>query len=77
MFSLAGALRIVAAPGATVTVRRLAVRNAGVELRELSEAELADERTPEVERLRGFGWATREERVIRFDEPGDHVIDEA
>lgn len=73
---LDGALRIIAAPGATVTIRKLSVANTGVELHELSEAQLSDAAVPEAERLRGFRWVAAEERTIRFDEPGEHIIDE-
>ena len=73
---LDGALTVRAAPGARVTIRRLRVRNKGRAPRELSAAELADLRTAEACRIRGFTFDETEVREIAFDEPGEHVVDE-
>ena len=71
-----GALKLVAVDGAKVTIRRLSVKNAGWKLRELTPEEVADAGTPEVERLRGYTYEVLEERELRFDAPGEYVVDE-
>ena len=73
---LDGALCVVALPGARVTIRKLSVRNQGCELVELSGAQLADDATPETRKIRGYTYETREVRELRFETPGDHVVDE-
>ena len=74
--SLDGALRIIATPGARVTITRLRVVNKGWRLRELCEEETALNATPEVLRLRGYALEVDEERVLRFEHPGNYVINE-
>lgn len=73
---LDGALKVRAAPGARVTIRRLRVTNKGYVRRELSASELSDGATAEVCRIRGFAYDEVEVREITFDEPGEHVVDE-
>jgi len=73
---LDGALRIVALPGARVAVRKLRVRNKGCALLELSAAHIADAATPETRKIRGYTYEVREVRDLRFETPGDHVVDE-
>jgi UDP-sugar pyrophosphorylase len=74
--ALDGALAIRAAPGARVVVRRLRVVNAGDTFVDLSDAELSDEKTPEVARLRGYMRVVNEVRELVFDAPGEYVVDE-
>jgi len=74
---LDGALKVRAAPGARVTILRLRVHNRGCAPRELSAAELADGATAEVCRIRGFTYDEVEVREMNFNEPGEHVVDEA
>ena len=73
---LDGALRVVALPGARVTIKRLKVSNKGCELVELSAAQLADDATPETLKIRGYTYEVREVRELRFEQPGDHVVEE-
>ena len=73
---LDGALAIRAAAGARVVVRRLAVRNSGDALRELSDDELGADGTAELDKLRGYVYERSEVRDFVFETPGEHVIDE-
>ena len=73
---LDGALKVVAAPGARVTIRRLKLRNQGCVLRELGEGDDSIA-MPETRRIRGFTYDFAEVREIRFDTPGEHVVDES
>ena len=73
--TLDGALSIRAAAGTKVVVRQLCIVNEGVELRELSRAELQSTEVSETARLRGYELvqpATARELV--FDQPGTEII---
>ena len=63
---------------AKVTIRALTVRNDGYSLRELSEAECADEAgVPEVLRLRGYEYVRGADvRELIFDQPGEFEVAE-
>jgi UDP-sugar pyrophosphorylase len=74
--SLDGALRVIAAPGAQVFIDGLQVVNDGWRVRELTAEEEAGPPTPEVERLRGYALEVRQERVMRFDQPGVYTVRE-
>ncbi len=69
------ALVVKAVNGAEVTVRNLRVENAGFELLPLSEAELANDDTPEYLRIRGYRIENRGALVHEFTEPGNYVVD--
>jgi UDP-sugar pyrophosphorylase len=71
---LDGALVVRAVPGARVTIRRLAVRNAGWALTALSPEEAAAAAPPV--RIRGFRVDRREARVLEFSTPGEYTVDE-
>jgi hypothetical protein len=73
---LDGALKLYAPPGAKLIVRRLVVTNRGSVLRELSEAELADDGTPEVSRLRGYVLEDVEVREVSAGAGEERVVDE-
>ena len=74
---LDGALRIVAAPGASLVIKALSVRNAGATRRELGAAELADGAAlPEVARLRGYVYDEAEVAELSVS-AGAHVVDGA
>ncbi|KAL3665577.1 hypothetical protein V7S43_009611 [Phytophthora oleae] len=67
---LDGAVRIVACQGATVEVKSLSVKNAGVEC----EAVAAD--SDPVDAMRGYRLKQIEVKEFRFDSPGNYVINE-
>ncbi|GMF11105.1 unnamed protein product [Phytophthora lilii] len=67
---LDGAVRIVASPGAKVEVKSLSVKNAGVEY----ESAPAD--SDPVDAMRGYRLKQLEIKEIRFDTPGNYVINE-
>ena len=62
-------LRICA--GAKVTVRNARVRNDGWELTPLKEGE----DVPEYLSIRGFKLSKHGEKILRFSEAGDHVVE--
>lgn len=70
---LDGALIITAVPGANVTVRRLRVANAGWPIVPLAPGASS----PDWVRIRGFTVHRTEARTLKFDTPGDFVVDEA
>lgn len=70
---LDGALVIAAVDGARVTVRRLRVANAGWPLVPLEPGAAV----PDSLKIRGFTCVKKEARELRFDVPGEYVVDEA
>lgn len=70
---LDGALRIVACPGARVDVRSLRVENAGVEY----EPVAAGENVSAVDAMRGYLLKQVGVRELRFDAPGEYIVDES
>eukprot|EP00500_Bicosoecida_sp_ms1_P004104 CAMPEP_0203808568 /NCGR_PEP_ID=MMETSP0115-20131106/1694_1 /ASSEMBLY_ACC=CAM_ASM_000227 /TAXON_ID=33651 /ORGANISM="Bicosoecid sp, Strain ms1" /LENGTH=621 /DNA_ID=CAMNT_0050717259 /DNA_START=128 /DNA_END=1993 /DNA_ORIENTATION=+ len=66
---LDGALEIRAAPGARVTVKKLAVRNAGHSFDLLAD----DEDAPEALKIRGYRLKRGETEILEFG-AGDHVV---
>ena len=71
---LDGALVVSAAPGATVTVKGLKVRNKGWEWKELAEGGKGDESVPEELRIRGFEVVKHETKEVVVTEPGNWVV---
>ena len=67
---LDGALEVRACEGARVTVRGLAVKNAGVAFEPLEPG--AD--VPDWKKIRGFHVVRKDVRVVTFDKPGDYVL---
>lgn len=67
-----GALEIRAAEGASVTIKRLVVRNGGHSFEPLRDGAAA----PEVLQIRGYRCVRGETEVLEFG-PGDHIVDRA
>mgnify|MGYP001358763720 CR=1 FL=1 len=68
---------LLAAPGASLVIKALSVRNAGATRRELGAAELADGAAlPEVARLRGYVYDEAEVAELSVS-AGAHVVDGA
>ena len=67
-----GALTLRMVQGATVTLRRVRVSNAGWSFRELAP----DERAPEPVAIRGYKLVPTEARELVFDKPGTYVVDD-
>lgn len=69
---LDGDLRITAAPGAKVIVRKLTVKNEGIEF---IEVDSDDTSVDEIYRIRGFVKKEHEGLVINQSEPGETIIE--
>jgi UDP-sugar pyrophosphorylase len=67
-------LIIKACDGAKVTVKG-AFSNAGFELVELSDAEMADDSIPEYLKIRGYRFENRGAAVYEFNEPGEYTVE--
>ncbi|KAL4157119.1 hypothetical protein PRNP1_006144 [Phytophthora ramorum] len=67
---LDGAVRIVACPGATVEVKSLSVKNAGVEY------ESVPANSDPVDAMRGYRLKQLEVKEFRFDTPGSYLVNE-
>lgn len=67
------ALVVKACDGAKVTVKGV-FENKGFELVRLTEQELADDRTPEYLRIRGYRFENHAAAVYEFDQPGEYIV---
>ena len=74
MLAGTSALVVKACAGAKVVVKG-SFSNAGYELVELTEEELADDRVPEYLKIRGYRFENRGAAVYEFTEPGDYVVE--
>mmetsp|Transcript_10883 Transcript_10883/g.19215 ORF Transcript_10883/g.19215 Transcript_10883/m.19215 type:complete len:600 (+) Transcript_10883:279-2078(+) len=69
---LDGDLRVVAAPGASIVIKHLTVKNDGVEFLPVA---FEDQDFDEVYRIRGYTKKEHESLVISQTEPGETIID--